>query len=189
MSKFKKIGTSIKNLVIVEPTVFGDPRGFFMETYNKKDFSELGINQEFVQDNHSKSKQGVLRGLHFQSKHPQGKLIRVVHGAAYDVAVDLRNTSPTYGQYFGLVLSDENRKMLYVPEGFAHGFLAVSNDLEFVYKATDYYYPEYDAGIIWNDPDINVTWPFKEYGIAKPIISSKDEKLPRLRDIQNLFNE
>lgn len=170
-------------MYIIEPTVFGDHRGFFMETYAKRDFLNIGLTVEFVQDNHSKSKKGVLRGLHFQTKYPQSKLVRVTSGAVFDVAVDLRKNTPTFGQYFGIELSEENKKMFYIPEGFAHGFLALTDTVEFLYKTTNYYYPEYDSGVIWNDPDINIAWPLKKYGI-KPILSPKDEKLPRLKDIK-----
>ena len=178
MSKFKLISTPIPDLYIIEPTVFGDHRGFFMESYNKKDFEEIGLNMEFVQDNHSHSKKGVLRGLHFQAKHSQGKLVRVTRGMVYDVAVDLRKNFKTFGKWFGVVLSDENKKMFYVPEGFAHGFIVLSEEADFLYKCTDYYYPEYDAGLIWNDPDIGIEWPLEEYGITEPILSEKDKNLP-----------
>ena len=184
MSKFKLISTPIPDLYIIEPTVFGDHRGFFMESYNKKDFEEIGLNMEFVQDNHSHSKKGVLRGLHFQAKHSQGKLVRVTRGTVFDVAVDLRKNFKTFGKWFGVVLSEENKKMFYVPEGFAHGFIVLSEEADFLYKCTDYYYPEYDAGLIWNDPDIGIEWPLEEYGITEPILSEKDKSLPRLKDLK-----
>ncbi|SHH27044.1 dTDP-4-dehydrorhamnose 3,5-epimerase [Thermosipho atlanticus] len=183
MSKFKKVSTPIEGLYIIEPTVFGDNRGFFMESWNKKEFSEIGLDIDFVQDNHSRSKKGVLRGLHFQVKYPQGKLVRVVKGIVFDVAVDLRKNSPTFGKWYGVILSEENKKMFYIPEGFAHGFLVLSDEADFLYKTTEYYYPEYDAGVIWNDPDINIKWPFEEYGIKEPILSEKDKKLPQLKEI------
>ncbi|ONN27377.1 dTDP-4-dehydrorhamnose 3,5-epimerase [Thermosipho affectus] len=183
MSKFKKVSTPIEGLYIIEPTVFGDNRGFFMESWNKKEFSEIGLDIDFVQDNHSRSKKDVLRGLHFQVKYPQGKLVRVVRGIVFDVAVDLRKNSPTFGKWYGVILSEENKKMFYIPEGFAHGFLVLSDEADFLYKTTEYYYPEYDAGVIWNDPDINIKWPFEEYGIKEPILSEKDKKLPQLKEI------
>jgi len=189
MSKFKKIETPIEDLYIIEPTVFGDHRGFFMESYNKREFAEIGMDMEFVQDNHSKSKKGTLRGLHFQIKHSQGKLVRAIKGQVYDVAVDLREGSETYGQYFGVILSDENKKMFYIPEGFAHGFLALSDEVEFMYKTTDYYYPEYDAGIAWNDNDIDIEWPLEEYGITEGelLLSDKDKNLPKLKEFDYRF--
>ena len=183
MSKFKLFETPIKDLYVIEPTVFKDHRGFFMESWNKKAFEEIGLYLNFVQDNHSKSRKGVLRGLHFQIKHPQGKLVRVVKGAVFDVAVDLRKGSPTFGKWYGIILSEENKKMLYIPGGFAHGFLVLTEEADFLYKATEYYYPEYDAGIVWNDPDIGIEWPLKEFGIEHPVLSEKDKSLPKLRDI------
>jgi len=182
MSKFKKIETGIEGLYIIEPTVFGDSRGFFMETWNKKDFQEIGLSMEFVQDNHSKSRKGVLRGLHFQTKNSQGKLVRCIIGKVYDVAVDLRKSSKTFGKYYGIELTEENKLMFYIPEGFAHGFLVLSDEVDFLYKATDYYYPQYEAGIVWNDKDIHIDWPFEEYGIDEPILSEKDKKLPTFRE-------
>jgi len=182
MAKFERIETGIEGLYVVKPTVFGDNRGFFMESWNKKEFEEIGLDMEFVQDNHSRSRKGVLRGLHFQTLHPQGKLVRVVKGSVYDVAVDLRKGSPTFGKYYGAILSEENKLMFYIPEGFAHGFLVLSDEVDFLYKATDYYYPQYEAGIVWNDEDININWPFEEYGIVEPILSEKDRKLPTFRE-------
>jgi dTDP-4-dehydrorhamnose 3,5-epimerase len=178
MSKFKKIETNINDLYIIEPTVFGDNRGFFMESYSKRDFEEIGLNMEFVQDNHSKSKKGVLRGLHFQTKHTQGKLVRVIKGRVWDVAVDLRRDSDTFGKWHGALLSEENKRMFYVPEGFAHGFLTLEDETEFQYKCTDYYAPEYDSGILWNDEDLSIEWPFEEYGIniEDLSLSEKDKK-------------
>lgn len=182
MSKFKKIETGIKDLVIIEPTVFGDQRGFFMESYSKKDFQDIGLYMEFVQDNHSKSKKGVLRGLHFQTKYTQGKLVRVTRGSVWDVAVDLREDSETFGKWHGLLLSEENKKMFYIPKGFAHGFLTLEDDTEFQYKCTEYYAPEYDAGIKWNDELVGIEWPFEEYKIDKGnlLVSQKDQTLPNL---------
>ncbi len=184
MSKFKKIETDIEDLIVIEPTVFGDHRGFFMESYNKRDFEAIDLRIDFVQDNHSKSKKGVLRGLHFQTKHPQGKLVRVIRGSVWDVAVDLRKDSVTFGQWHGVYLSEENKRMFYVPEGFAHGFITLEDETEFMYKCTDYYYPEYDAGIRFDDKEIGIIWPFDEYGIAKEevLLSEKDERLPTMKD-------
>jgi len=182
MAKFERIETGIEGLYVVKPTVFGDNRGFFMESWNKKEFEEIDLDMEFVQDNHSRSRKGVLRGLHFQTLHPQGKLVRVVKGSVYDVAVDLRKGSSTFGKYYGAILSEENKLMFYISEGFAHGFLVLSDEVDFLYKATDYYYPQYEAGIVWNDEDININWPFEEYGIVEPILSEKDKKLPTFRE-------
>lgn len=178
MNNFEIIKTPIKDLVIIQPKVFRDERGFFQETYNKKSFEEHGLTMKFVQDNHSKSKKGVLRGLHFQTKNVQGKLVRVVKGSVYDVAVDLRKDSETFGQWFGVVLSEENKMMFYVPEGFAHGFLTLEDDTEFLYKCTDLYLPEYDSGILWNDKTINIDWRFEEFGISPEelTVSDKDQK-------------
>jgi dTDP-4-dehydrorhamnose 3,5-epimerase len=187
MSKYQKEETPIEGLFILKPTVYGDDRGYFFESYTKKDFEEIGLDVEFVQDNQSKSQKGVLRGLHFQDKHVQGKLVRVVEGRVFDVAVDIRKGSPTYGQYFGLELSAENKLMFYVPEGFAHGFLTLSDEAVFVYKVTNYYCAECDGGIIWNDPEINITWPLKENGISEPSLSDKDSNLPTLADFNSPF--
>jgi len=176
--------TNISDLIIIQPKVYGDNRGFFMESWNKRKFSKLGLNMNFVQDNHSKSQKGVLRGIHFQSKHSQGKMVRVIKGSVYDVAVDLRKESSTCGHYFGVILSEENRKMLYIPENFGHAFLTLSNEVEFIYKTTDYYYPEYDTGIIWNDPDINIKWPLQEFGIDFPKLSDKDRSLKLFSQIR-----
>lgn len=173
MGKFNFIETSIKDLYIIEPTVFGDNRGYFMESYSKRDFEEAGLTMNFVQDNESKSKKGVLRGLHFQTKHTQGKLVRVVEGEVYDVAVDLRAGSPTFGKWEGVLLTAENKRQFYVPEGFAHGFLVLSETATFQYKCTDYYAPEYDGGVLWNDPDINIKWPLDD--IEEVLLSDKDK--------------
>lgn len=181
MGKFKFIEGPLKGLIIIEPTVYKDERGFFMETYNLREFKEFNLNVTFVQDNHSKSKKGVLRGLHFQKTHPQGKLIRVVKGKIFDVAVDIRKDSPTFGKWYGIELSEENKLMFYIPEGFAHGFLVLSDEAEVLYKTTDYYYPEDEGGIIWNDPDIGIKWPLE--GIEEIILSEKDKKWGRLRDV------
>ncbi|MCX7845814.1 MAG: dTDP-4-dehydrorhamnose 3,5-epimerase [Dictyoglomaceae bacterium] len=168
-------------MIIIEPTVYRDERGFFMETYNLKEFKELGLNVDFVQDNHSRSKKGVLRGLHFQRKYPQGKLIRVIRGRIFDVAVDIRKESATFGKWYGIELSEENKLMFYIPEGFAHGFLVLSEEAEVLYKTTEYYHPEDEGGIIWNDPDIGINWPLEE--IDEIILSEKDKKWERLRNV------
>ena len=181
MSKFKKIETGIEGLYIIEPTVFEDNRGFFMETYSKRDFEEIGITYEFVQDNHSKSSKGVLRGLHFQKEYPQSKLVRVIKGEVYDVAVDLRKGSATYGKYFGVLLSEENKRQFMIPRGFAHGFLVISDEAEFVYKCDDFYHPGDEGGLIWNDPKIGIEWPLDKIGGVENIIQSeKDKKWPTL---------
>ncbi|MDY3957992.1 dTDP-4-dehydrorhamnose 3,5-epimerase [Romboutsia timonensis] len=174
MGNFNFIKTKIKDLYIIEPKVFGDDRGYFMESYNKKDFEEAGLDMVFVQDNESKSKKGVLRGMHFQTKHTQGKLVRVTSGEVYDVAVDLRKDSPTFGQWEGVLLSAENKRQFYVPEGFAHGFLVLSDEAVFNYKCTDYYAPEYDCGLLWNDEDVNIQWLLEN--IDEVILSEKDKK-------------
>ncbi|HHX60642.1 MAG TPA: dTDP-4-dehydrorhamnose 3,5-epimerase [Epulopiscium sp.] len=174
MAKFDFIKTRLEGVYIVELTSFGDERGYFMETYNQKDFEEMGLDMVFVQDNQSKSKKGVLRGLHFQTEHQQGKLVRVISGKVFDVAVDLRKNSLTYGQWEGVVLSAENNKQFYIPEGFAHGFLVLSEYAEFVYKCTDFYHPEYEGGLPWDDPAIGVEWPLK--GIDEIFLSPKDKE-------------
>ena len=156
MSKFKKIETGIEGLYIIEPTVFGDNRGFFLESYNKKEFEEIGITNEFVQDNHSKSKKGVLRGLHFQTKHSQGKLVRVIKGSVFDVAVDLRKGSKTFGKWFGVELSAENKKMFFIPENFAHGFLTLEDETEFMYKCTDLYHSTLFLNHILDDKSLYI---------------------------------
>lgn len=184
MSKFKRVETGIKDLIVIEPTVFGDNRGFFMESYSKKDFSEIGMDVEFVQDNHSKSKKGVLRGLHFQTQHVQGKLVRVTAGAVLDVAVDLRKNSPTFGKHYLVELTADNKKMFYIPPGFAHGFLTLEDNTEFQYKCTDYYAPEFDSGVLWNDSDIGIEWNFEKYGLSAEaiLLSDKDKKQQTLQE-------
>lgn len=180
MGNFKFIATSIPDLYIVESNVFGDQRGYFMENYSKREFHQAGLTMEFVQDNESKSKKGVLRGLHFQTKHSQGKLVRVIKGQVYDVAVDLRAGSPTFGKWEGILITEENKRQFYIPEGFAHGFLVLSDEAIFTYKCTDYYAPEYDAGILWNDPDIGIRWPLEE--IDEIILSDKDKVQPTFQN-------
>ena len=165
------IRTSIPEVLILEPKVFGDERGFFFESFNQAKFdAAIGKKVQFVQDNHSRSAKNVLRGLHYQIQQPQGKLVRVVQGAVYDVAVDIRQGSPTFGQHVGLELSAENKRMLWVPEGFAHGFLVLTDSAEFLYKTTDYYAPEYERSIAWNDPTLNIQWPLT----VAPTLSGKD---------------
>lgn len=162
MGKIKVTKCPIEGLYIIEPTVFGDERGYFMETYNKKDMEEAGLNMNFVQDNQSMSTKGVLRGLHYQKEHPQGKLVRVISGAVFDVAVDIRKDSETFGNWFGVELSAENKKQFYISEGFAHGFLVLSETAEFSYKCTDYYRPDDERGLLWDDLEIGIKWPINE---------------------------
>lgn len=165
------IKTALPDVLIIEPRVFGDARGFFFESFNTKTFGSLtGLQPVFVQDNHSRSRQGVLRGLHYQIKQPQGKLVRVVSGEVFDVAVDLRKNSPAFGKWTGIRLSAENKRMLWVPEGFAHGFLVLSESADFLYKTTDYYAPEHERCIAWNDPDIGIEWPLS----GEPTLAAKD---------------
>ena len=164
----------IEGLKVITPKVFGDPRGYFFESYNKNDFVNAGITCEFVQDNQSSSKRGVLRGLHFQKNFPQDKLVRCINGEVFDVAVDLRRDSKTFGKWFGVVLSAENKKQFFIPKGFAHGFLVLSDYAEFAYKCSDFYHPDDEGGLIWNDPDIGVEWPLQE-GVEL-IFSDKDTK-------------
>ena len=159
MGQIKVTSCPIDGLYVIEPTVHGDARGYFMETYNQKDMEEAGLTMKFVQDNQSCSTKGVLRGLHFQKEFPQGKLVRVVKGKVFDVAVDLRSNSKTYGQWFGVELSEENKKQFYISEGFAHGFLVLSDVAEFCYKCTDFYHPGDEGGLAWNDPSIGIVWP------------------------------
>ena len=173
--------TEIEGVYIIENKVFGDNRGYFMETYNKEQFVEAGLDMTFVQDNESKSTKGVLRGLHFQRKHSQGKLVRVTNGEVFDVAVDLRKSSKTYGKWVGVILSSENKKQFYIPEGFAHGFLVLSDEATFNYKCTDFYAPEYDGGVMWDDKDINIEWPME--GIENIILSEKDKEHPSFNEL------
>ena len=181
MFTFKE--TKIKGVYIIEPQVFGDNRGYFMETYRKEEFDKAGLKYNFVQDNQSKSKKGVLRGLHYQKKYPQAKLVRVISGEVFDVAIDLRKDSPTYGQWVGEVLSSENKKMLMVPRGFAHGFMVLSETAEFIYKCDEVYHPEDEGGIMWNDPEVGVKWPSD----IEPLLSDKDQKHPSLKESKISF--
>ncbi len=175
-----KNGKVIKGLYEIEPTVHRDDRGYFVETYNKKDFEEEGLFMEFVQDNQSKSSQGVLRGLHYQKQFPQGKLVRVLSGEVFDVAVDLRKDSETFGYWYGVRLSGENMKQFYIPEGFAHGFTVLSGEAVFAYKCTDFYHPGDEGGLLWNDPEIGVEWPIPEG--CEVLLSEKDKVQPLLKD-------
>ena len=184
MGQIKVTKLDIEGLYIIEPTVHGDERGYFVETYNQRDMHEAGLDMVFVQDNQSMSKKGVLRGLHFQKEYPQGKLVSVVQGEVFDVAVDLRKKSPTYGKWHSEILSAENKKQLLIPRGFAHGFLVLSDTAEFTYKCDDFYHPEDEGGIIWNDPDIGVEWPELE---CDYILSEKDKKNPKLKEIRVEF--
>ena len=181
---FKFVSTPIDNLYVIEPLIHEDKRGHFFEFYKKVEFEKANLHYDFVQFNQSKSKKGVLRGLHFQKTHPQAKLVRVIQGEAFDVAVDLRKNSRTYGTCFGTILSDNNKKMLLIPRGFAHGFLVLSQTAIFEYACDDYYHPEDEGGIFWNDPDIGIKWPFKK-GL---ILSTKDQELPLLKDIRFKFD-
>ena len=180
MGKITVTPCDIEGLYVIEPTVFKDERGYFVETYNQNDMKEAGLDMVFVQDNQSMSTRGVLRGLHFQKQFPQGKFVRVVRGKVFDVAVDLRSDSITYGKWLGVELSAENMKQFYIPEGFAHGFLVLSDEAEFCYKCTDFYHPGDEGGLAWNDPEIGVEWPLEE-GVDL-IISEKDQKWKGLKD-------
>ena len=174
------VKTKLHDCVIIEPKVFGDERGFFLETFQAERYAELaGITLPFVQDNHSRSSNAVLRGLHYQKTKPQGKLVRVVRGEVYDVAVDIRQGSRTFGQWEGVILSEENKRQFWVPPGFAHGFLVLSDTADFEYKCTDYYDPSDEGSVLWNDPDLDIPWP-----IANPVLSTKDESANRLVDLR-----
>jgi dTDP-4-dehydrorhamnose 3,5-epimerase len=176
----KIIQTNLPGVLLLEPKVFGDARGFFLESWNRQTFSELGLDLDFVQDNHSRSARGVLRGLHYQLNEPQGKLVRVVAGAVFDVAVDVRGSSPHFGRWVGYELSAENQRMLWIPPGFAHGFLVLSDSADFLYKTTAYYAPQWDRGIRWDDPQIGVAWPLD----GAPRLSAKDQVQPLLKDAE-----
>jgi len=176
MSKFEFMETPIQGMYVISPTVFGDDRGYFMETYSYSEFKTAGLDMLFIQDNQSKSKKGVLRGLHFQTKNPQGKLVRVICGEVFDIGVDLRKESETFGKWYGEVLSSDNKKQLYIPEGFAHGFLVLSDTAEFVYKCTRLYDPSGEDGLRWDDPNIAVQWPIATD--MKILLSEKDKVQP-----------
>ncbi len=181
MGKFTFEKTAIEGVYIITPTVFGDARGYFMETYQKEEFAAGGIDVDFVQDNQSSSSKGVLRGLHYQTQHAQGKLVRVLSGEVFDVAVDLREGSETFGKWVGVRLSGENKKQFYIPAGFAHGFVVLSDHAEFAYKCTDYYAPQYEAGLMYNDPEIGIDWPITADMEIK--LSEKDQKHPSLSQV------
>jgi len=180
VTQCEKNGKIIKGLYEIEPTVHRDARGYFVETYNRRDFEEAGLDLVFVQDNQSKSTKGVLRGLHYQKEHPQGKLVRAISGSVFDVAVDLRRDSETFGLWYGVTLTAENMKQFYIPEGFAHGFVVLSDEAEFAYKCTDFYHPGDEGGLRWNDPDIGVEWPLTED--MEVLLSDKDKVQPFLKD-------
>ena len=183
MGNFTFHETKIKGVYIIDVKTFGDNRGYFMETYRESDFRAAGLNYTFVQDNQSSSRKGVLRGLHFQKTYPQAKLVRVITGEVFDVAVDLREDSETYGQWIGALLSAENRRQFLIPRGFAHGFLVVSDSAEFAYKCDEYYHPEDEGGIIWNDPGIAIEWP----AVDEIILSERDRRLPTLKEAKIAF--
>ncbi len=180
---FKFIETDIKDVYIIEPKVYGDNRGYFLETYKEESFKEAGLDYTFVQDNESKSKKGVLRGLHFQKTYPQAKLVRVLEGEVFDVAVDLRKDSPTYGKWVGVILSAENKKQFMIPRGFAHGFVVLSETATFCYKCDELYHPEDEGGIMYNDEDISIVWPFE----GEVLLSEKDKKHPTLKESKVSF--
>ena len=182
MGKIKVTACEIEGLKVIEPQVFGDERGYFMETYNYNDFAQAGITAKFVQDNQSMSKKGVLRGLHFQINYPQDKLVRVVKGEVFDVAVDLREGSKTYGKWYGVLLSEENKKQFFIPKNFAHGFVVLSDVAEFCYKCTDFYHPNDEGGLLWSDPEIGIEWPIPEG--MELTLSEKDQKWPGIKDFR-----
>lgn len=183
MGQINVTNTPISGLYIIEPVVHGDERGYFVETYNERDMAQAGLTMRFVQDNQSMSVKGVLRGLHYQISHPQGKLVRVIRGEVFDVAVDMRRDSPTYGQWYGDILSEENCRQMYIAEGFAHGFLVLSDKAEFCYKVTDFYRPDDEGGIAWNDPSIGIVWP----GVSGTYPGSADPDGYRLEDGSKLI--
>jgi dTDP-4-dehydrorhamnose 3,5-epimerase len=179
---YQVMQTPLEGVLVLEPKVFGDARGFFFESFNQRDFNQAtGLNETFVQDNHSKSAKGVLRGLHYQAQHAQGKLVRATHGVVFDVAVDIRQSSPTFGHWFGVELSAENKKQLWIPAGLAHGFLVTSESAEFLYKTTDYYHPEFERSLLWGDPDIGINWPLHLLG-ADPLLAVKDAQAPTMKE-------
>lgn len=178
--------TPLSGLLILVPDVFGDERGFFMESYNQRDYAKLGIHTNFVQDNLVRSQKGILRGLHFQKRHPQAKLVQVLRGRVFDVAVDLRKTSPCYGQWYGVYLDNVHHKQLFVPAGFAHGYLTLSDPVMFSYKCSELYHPDDEGGLMWNDPDIGIKWPLDEIG--QPLLSDKDKKQPLFRNLGEVFS-
>lgn len=180
MNSFKKISTSLQGVLIIEPRVFGDERGFFLESHNERSFAELGVDARFVQDNHSSSRRNVLRGLHYQIRQPQGKLVRAIEGEILDVAVDVRRSSPTFGGWEAVSLSEANKRMLWIPAGFAHGFYVLSEKAQVLYKATDYYAPEHERTVAWYDPNLKIDWKLN----GEPIVSAKDQRGALLRDAE-----
>jgi dTDP-4-dehydrorhamnose 3,5-epimerase len=182
---FRAIATPLPGLVVLEPTVFGDERGYFLETYHQRAFAEAGIDVAFVQDNEARSRRGILRGLHFQKTHPQAKLVRVLRGRVFDVAVDLRRTSPTFGRWHGVTLDDRTKQALFVPAGFAHGYLALEEPTDLTYKCSDFYDPEDEGGVIWDDPELAIAWPLGDVGA--PLLSDKDRRYPRLAELGFAF--
>jgi dTDP-4-dehydrorhamnose 3,5-epimerase len=179
---YQVMSTPLEGVLVLEPKVFGDARGFFFESFNVRDFQKVtGLNETFVQDNHSKSTKGVLRGLHYQTQHAQGKLVRVTQGSVFDVAVDIRQASPTFGKWFGLELSAENKKQLWIPAGLAHGFLVTSENAEFLYKTTDYYHPEFERSLLWSDVDLGVAWPLYLLD-SEPLLANKDAAAMTLKE-------
>ncbi len=184
MSNFQFQETRIKGVYIIDVKIYGDNRGYFMETYQEDAFLEAGLNYTFIQDNQSSSRKGVLRGLHFQKAHPQAKLVRVIKGEVFDVAVDLRRNSPTYGQWEGVILSETNHRQFLIPRGFAHGFMVLSETAEFAYKCDEKYHPEDEGGILWNDPEINISWP----KVGEIILSEKDKNHPTLSECKVFFD-
>lgn len=185
MGKIKVTKCTIEGLCIIEPSILSDERGYFMETYNQNDMTEGKLNMIFVQDNHSMSVKGVLRGMHLQKNFPQGKLVRVIRGSVYDVAIDLRKMSRTFGKWFGVELSAENKKQFYIPEGFAHGFLVLSDEVEFCYKCTNFYHPDDEIGIMWNDTEIGIDWPILNN--SEIILSEKDSHLKSFSEVVKLL--
>ena len=185
MGNFKKVNTSIEGLFIIEPEVYMDNRGYFMETYNKADFEKIGLNYDFVQDNQAKSKKGVLRGLHFQKENTQAKLVRCIKGEVFDVAVDLRPGSKTYGKWEGVILTEENKKMFMIPRGFAHGFLVLSDEAEFAYKCDDVYNHSAEGGLKYDDPDVAIDWPLGDLRLDELLTSEKDANWPSLQELKN----
>lgn len=184
MGQISVTSCEIEGLKVIEPKVFGDERGYFFESYNYNDYAAAGIAEQFVQDNQSSSSRGVLRGLHFQIKYPQAKLVRVIRGEVFDVAVDLREGSETYGKWFGLILSEDNKKQFFVPKGFAHGFVVLSDYAEFAYKCTEFYHPGDEGGLVWNDPDIGIDWPIPD-GMELNIIE-RDRNWPGIKDYKKV---
>jgi dTDP-4-dehydrorhamnose 3,5-epimerase len=179
---YQVMQTPLEGVLVLEPKVFGDARGFFFESFNARDFAQAtGVNDVFVQDNHSKSSKGVLRGLHYQVQHAQGKLVRVSQGAVFDVALDIRKDSATFGKWFGIELSAENKKQLWIPAGLAHGFLVTSDSAEFLYKTTDYYHPEFERSVLWSDPSIGIKWPLHLLD-APPVLANKDAVAPSFKE-------